>query len=396
MRKAVIVSACRTPIGAFRGSLKDTGAVELGTIVVKEAIRRAGIDADRVDEVIFGNVLQAGLGQNVARQISIHAGIPKEVPATTVNIVCGSGLKAVAMAAAAIRAGDADVLVCGGTESMSRAPYALPNLRSGQKLGNVEMVDIMLKDGLTDAFYDYHMGITAENVAQQFGITREMQDKFAVISQNRAEAAIKGGKFRDEIVPVTIQAGKKETALFDTDEHPRFGTTLETVGKLKPAFKKDGGTVTAANASGLNDGAAALVVMEKGLAEELGLPYMAEIESYATVGVDPQIMGIAPISAIRKVCRLANVETGDVDLFESNEAFAAQSVAVVKELGLDQEKVNVNGGAIALGHPIGCSGARILVTLLYEMKKRNAKTGVAALCIGGGQGQAMLVKNNRY
>ncbi|MBQ7175118.1 MAG: acetyl-CoA C-acetyltransferase [Lachnospiraceae bacterium] len=396
MRKAVIVSACRTPIGAFRGSLKDTGAVELGTIVVKEAIRRAGIDADRVDEVIFGNVLQAGLGQNVARQISIHAGIPKEVPATTVNIVCGSGLKAVAMAAAAIRAGDADVLVCGGTESMSRAPYALPNLRSGQKLGNVEMVDIMLKDGLTDAFYDYHMGITAENVAQQFGITREMQDEFAVTSQNRAEAAIKGGKFRDEIVPVTIQAGKKETALFDTDEHPRFGTTLETVGKLKPAFKKDGGTVTAANASGLNDGAAALVVMEKGLAEELGLPYMAEIESYATVGVDPQIMGIAPISAIRKVCRLANVETGDVDLFESNEAFAAQSVAVVKELGLDQEKVNVNGGAIALGHPIGCSGARILVTLLYEMKKRNAKTGVAALCIGGGQGQAMLVKNNRY
>ena len=279
---------------------------------------------------------------------------------------------------------------------MSRAPYALPNLRSGQKLGNVEMVDIMLKDGLTDAFYDYHMGITAENVAQQFGITREMQDEFAVTSQNRAEAAIKGGKFRDEIIPVTIQAGKKETALFDTDEHPRFGTTLETVGKLKPAFKKDGGTVTAANASGLNDGAAALVVMEKGLAEELGLPYMAEIESYATVGVDPQIMGIAPISAIRKVCRLANVETGDVDLFESNEAFAAQSVAVVKELGLDQEKVNVNGGAIALGHPIGCSGARILVTLLYEMKKRNAKTGVAALCIGGGQGQAMLVKNNRY
>ena len=290
----------------------------------------------------------------------------------------------------------AHVLVCGGTESMSRAPYALPNLRSGQKLGNVEMVDIMLKDGLTDAFYDYHMGITAENVAQQFGITREMQDEFAVTSQNRAEAAIKGGKFRDEIIPVTIQAGKKETALFDTDEHPRFGTTLETVGKLKPAFKKDGGTVTAANASGLNDGAAALVVMEKGLAEELGLPYMAEIESYATVGVDPQIMGIAPISAIRKVCRLANVETGDVDLFESNEAFAAQSVAVVKELGLDQEKVNVNGGAIALGHPIGCSGARILVTLLYEMKKRNAKTGVAALCIGGGQGQAMLVKNNRY
>ena len=396
MRKAVIVSACRTPIGAFRGSLKDTGAVELGTIVVKEAIRRAGIDADRVDEVIFGNVLQAGLGQNVARQISIHAGIPKEVSATTVNIVCGSGLKAVAMAAAAIRAGDADVLVCGGTESMSRAPYALPNLRSGQKLGNVEMVDIMLKDGLTDAFYDYHMGITAENVAQQFGITREMQDEFAVTSQNRAEAAIKGGKFRDEIVPVTIQVGKKETALFDTDEHPRFGTTLETVGKLKPAFKKDGGTVTAANASGLNDGAAALVVMEKGLAKELGLPYMAEIESYATVGVDPQIMGIAPISAIRKVCRLANVETGDVDLFESNEAFAAQSVAVVKELGLDQEKVNVNGGAIALGHPIGCSGARILVTLLYEMRKRNAKTGVAALCIGGGQGQAMLVKNNRY
>ena len=396
MRKAVIVSACRTPIGAFRGSLKDTGAVELGTIVVKEAIRRAGIEADRVDEVIFGNVLQAGLGQNVARQISIHAGIPKEVSATTVNIVCGSGLKAVAMAAAAIRAGDADVLVCGGTESMSRAPYALPNLRSGQKLGNVEMVDIMLKDGLTDAFYDYHMGITAENVAQQFGITREMQDEFAVTSQNRAEAAIKGGKFRDEIVPVTIQVGKKETALFDTDEHPRFGTTLETVGKLKPAFKKDGGTVTAANASGLNDGAAALVVMEKGLAKELGLPYMAEIESYATVGVDPQIMGIAPISAIRKVCRLANVETGDVDLFESNEAFAAQSVAVVKELGLDQEKVNVNGGAIALGHPIGCSGARILVTLLYEMRKRNAKTGVAALCIGGGQGQAMLVKNNRY
>ena len=396
MRKAVIVSACRTPIGAFRGSLKDTGAVELGTIVVKEAIRRAGIDADRVDEVSFGNVLQAGLGQNVARQISIHAGIPKEVSATTVNIVCGSGLKAVAMAAAAIRAGDADVLVCGGTESMSRAPYALPNLRSGQKLGNVEMVDIMLKDGLTDAFYDYHMGITAENVAQQFGITREMQDEFAVTSQNRAEAAIKGGKFRDEIVPVTIQVGKKETALFDTDEHPRFGTTLETVGKLKPAFKKDGGTVTAANASGLNDGAAALVVMEKGLAKELGLPYMAEIESYATVGVDPQIMGIAPISAIRKVCRLANVETGDVDLFESNEAFAAQSVAVVKELGLDQEKVNVNGGAIALGHPIGCSGARILVTLLYEMRKRNAKTGVAALCIGGGQGQAMLVKNNRY
>ena len=392
MGEIVIASACRTAIGTFGGTLKDVPAAELGAIVVKEAVKRAGIKPEMVDEVIFGNVLQAGLGQNIARQVTLKAGLPIETTAMTINIVCGSGLKSVALAANQILAGESEIVVCGGTENMSAAPYAIPSARWGARMNNSKMIDVMVNDGRWDAFNQYHMGITAENVAEKYGITREMQDEFAVASQSKAEAAIKAGKFKDEIVPVVIH-GKKGDTVFDTDEHPKFGTTLEKVAKLKPAFKKDGGTVTAANASGINDSAAALVVMSKEKADELGIKPLATIVSYATGGVDPSIMGVGPVPAVTKAMARANMTVDDFDLIEANEAFAAQSLAVAQDLKFDMSKVNVNGGAIALGHPIGASGARILVTLLYEMQKReDAHTGLATLCIGGGQGQALIVK----
>ena len=391
MKEVVIVSACRTAIGTFGGTLKGVPAVDLGATVVKEAVNRAGIKPEQVDELIFGNVLQAGLGQNPARQVSIKAGLPIETTAFTINIVCGSGLKAVALAANQILAGESEIVVAGGCENMSAAPYAVPAGRWGARMFNSQMIDVMVNDGLWDAFNQYHMGITAENVAEKYGLTREMQDEFAVASQQKAQAAIEGGKFKDEIVPVVIK-GKKGDIVFDTDEHPKFGTTMEKVAKLKPAFKKDGGTVTAANASGINDSAAAFVVMSKEKADELGLTPMATIVSYATGGVDPSIMGVGPVPASRKALAKAGLTIDDMDLIEANEAFAAQSLAVARDLGFDMSKVNVNGGAIALGHPIGASGARILVTLIYEMKKRGAKYGLATLCIGGGQGQALIVK----
>lgn len=392
MGEIVIASACRTAIGTFGGTLKDVPAAELGAIVVKEAVKRAGIKPEMVDEVIFGNVLQAGLGQNIARQVTLKAGLPIETTAMTINIVCGSGLKSVALAANQILAGESEIVVCGGTENMSAAPYAVPSARWGARMNNSKMIDVMVNDGLWDAFNQYHMGITAENVAEKYGITREMQDEFAVASQSKAEAAIKAGKFKDEIVPVVIH-GKKGDTVFDTDEHPKFGTTLEKVAKLKPAFKRDGGTVTAANASGINDSAAALVVMSKEKADELGIKPLATIVSYATGGVDPSIMGVGPVPAVTKALARANMTVDDLDLIEANEAFAAQSLAVAQDLKFDMSKVNVNGGAIALGHPIGASGARILVTLLYEMQKReDAHTGLATLCIGGGMGCSTIVK----
>jgi acetyl-CoA C-acetyltransferase len=393
-KEIVIASACRTAIGSFGGTLKNTPAVELGATVIKEAVNRAGIKPEQVDEVIFGNVLQAGLGQNPARQAALKAGLPETSAAFTVNIVCGSGLKSVALAAGLIQAGDADIIVAGGMENMSLAPYAMPAARWGARMFNTNMVDIMVNDGLWDAFNNYHMGITAENVAEQWGLTREMQDEFALASQQKAEAAIKAGKFKDEIVPVMIPQKKGDPVAFDTDEFPRFGCTIEALAKLKPAFKKDGGTVTAGNASGINDSAAAVVVMTKEKAEELGIKPLATIVSYATGGVDPKIMGTGPIPASRKAMEKAGITIKDIDLIEANEAFAAQSLAVAHDLEFDMDKVNVNGGAIALGHPIGASGCRILVTLLYEMQKRDSKYGLATLCIGGGQGQALIVKRD--
>lgn len=391
MREVVIVSAVRTPIGTFGGSFKDVSAVSLGTIVAKEAMKRANIKPDMVDEVIFGNVLQAGLGQNVARQISIYSGIPVQVPSYTVNKVCGSGLKSVTLAAQSIMAGEGDIILAGGTENMSQAPYLLKKARWGQRMGDGVLEDYMIKDGLWDIFNDYHMGITAENLAEKYNLTREEQDKFALRSQQRAEEAIKSGRFKDEIVPVEVPQRKGDPLVVDTDEHPRFGSTIEGLAKLRPAFKKDG-TVTAGNASGINDGAAALVLMAKEKAEELGLKPLATIKAYASAGVDPSIMGTGPIPATKKALEKARLTVEDLDLIEGNEAFAAQSLAVSKELKFDDEKLNVNGGAIALGHPIGASGARILVTLLYEMDKRDAKTGLATLCIGGGQGISIIVK----
>lgn len=391
MREVVIVSAARTPIGSFGGTLKSTPAVTLGAVAVKEAMKRAGITPEQVDEVVLGNVLQGGLGQNIARQISMAAGIPKEVPSMTINKVCGSGLRSVGLAAQIIKAGDADVIVCGGAESMSMAPYVVPSSRWGARMGDTKMIDMMVHDGLTDAFNGYHMGITAENVAEQWGLTREQLDEFSVKSQNKAEAAVKAGKFKDEIVPVEIPQRKGDPIVFDTDEFPKFGTTIEKVGKLKPAFKKDG-VVTAANASGINDSGAALVVMSKEKADELGLSYLCTIKSYASAGVDPSIMGIGPIPSSRKAMEKAGLTMDDIDLVEANEAFAAQSLAVGRDLAIPEEKLNVNGGAIALGHPIGASGARILISLIFEMKKRNAHTGLATLCIGGGQGTALIVE----
>ncbi len=391
MREVVIVSGVRTAIGTFGGSFKDVSAVTLGAAAAKEAMNRANITPDMVDEVIFGNVLQAGLGQNVARQVSVHSGIPVEVPSFTVNKVCGSGLKTVALAAQAIMAGEADIVLAGGTENMSQAPYLLKKARWGQRMGDGVIEDYMVKDGLWDIFNDYHMGITAENIAEQWNLSREEQDEFALNSQLRAEKAIKEGRFKDEIVPVEVPQRKGEPIVVDKDEHPRFGSTIEGMAKLRPAFKKDG-TVTAGNASGINDGAAALVIMSKEKAEELGIKPLATILSYASAGVDPKIMGTGPIPATKKALEKAKIDVEDLDLVEANEAFAAQSLAVVKDLGLDSEKTNVNGGAIALGHPIGASGARILVTLLHEMEKREAKNGLATLCIGGGQGIALIVR----
>ena len=394
MRDVVIASAARTPIGSFGGTLKSTTAVTLGVTAVKEAIKRAGIKPEMIDEVVLGNVLQAGLGQNVARQVSINAGIPKEVPAMTLNKVCGSGLRTVSLAAQMIKAGDADIIVAGGMESMSNAPYVLPAARWGARMNDGKMVDVMIKDGLWDAFNGYHMGITAENVAEQWGITREELDQFSLASQQKAEAAIKAGKFKDEIVPVVIPQKKGDPIVFDTDEYPKFGATIEKMAKLKPAFKPDGGVVTAANASGINDSAAALVVMSADKAKELGITPLCTIKSYASAGVDPSIMGTGPIPACRKALEKAGLTMADMDLVEANEAFAAQSVAVGRDLGIDPEKLNVNGGAIALGHPIGASGARILITLIYEMIKRDSKYGLATLCIGGGQGCALVVERD--
>ena len=391
-RKVVIASAVRTPVGSYGGSLKSLSAKDLGVITVKEAIKRAGIKAEDVDETVFGCVLQAGLGQNVARQISVGAGIPKEKPAMTVNIVCGSGLRTVSLAAQMIKAGDADVVVAGGTESMSNAPYLLQNERWGARMGDKKAVDEMIKDGLWDAFNDYHMGITAENIAEKFNLSRQEQDELAAMSQNRAEKARAEGKFKDEIVAVEIKDRKGNVTVVDTDEHIREGVTAEGISKLKPAFKKDGGTVTAANASGLNDGSAALVVMSEEKAKELGVKPLATIISYATEGVDPAIMGTGPIPTVRKALEKAELKLEDIDLIEANEAFAAQALSVIKELGLNTDIVNVNGGAIALGHPVGASGARILTTLLYEMQKRDSKKGIATLCIGGGMGTAVVVE----
>lgn len=392
MKDVVIVSAARTPIGSFGGTLKGTPAVTLGSIVVKEAIKRAGIKPEQVDELVFGNVLQAGLGQNVARQVSMAAGIPKETPSFTINKVCGSGLRAVSLAAQMIKAGDADIIVAGGTESMSMSGYVVPAARWGARMFDTKMVDVMVNDGLTDAFNHYHMGITAENICDQWGLTREELDAFSARSQQRAIAAIKAGKFKDEIVPVEVPQKKGDPIVFDTDEFPRDGVTTESLGKLKPAFKKDGGLVTAGNASGVNDSAAAVIVMSADKAKELGIAPMATIKSYASAGVDPAIMGIGPVPSSRKALEKAGLKVSDLDLVEANEAFAAQSVAVGKEMGWDEEKLNVNGGAIALGHPIGASGCRILVTLLYEMKRRGSKYGLATLCIGGGQGTAVVVE----
>lgn len=393
MKEVVIVGAARTAIGSFGGTLKSVPASTLGAIAVKEAMKRAGITPEMVEEVIMGNVLQAGLGQNVARQISIEAGIPKEVPSMTLNKVCGSGLRAVELAAQIIKAGDADIIVAGGAENMSLAPYVTNATRWGARMGDTKLVDVMIRDGLSDAFSGVHMGITAENICDQWGLTREELDQFAAASQQKAEAAIKAGKFKDEIVPVEIPQKKGDPKIFDTDEFPRAGVTAEGLAGLKPAFKKDG-MVTAANASGINDSGAAVIVMSKEKADELGIKPMATIKSYASAGVDPQIMGIGPVPATQKALAKAGLEIKDIDLIEANEAFAAQSVAVGKELGFDASKLNVNGGAIALGHPIGASGCRILITLLYEMARRDAKTGLATLCIGGGQGTALIVERN--
>ncbi|AAO34954.1 acetyl-CoA acetyltransferase [Clostridium tetani] len=390
MKEVVIVSAVRTAMGKFGGTLKDVPAVELGATVIKEAINRAGIKPEIIDEVIMGNVIQAGLGQSPGRQAAVKAGIPVEVPAFTLNKVCGSGLRAVGLAAQMIKAGDADVVIAGGMENMSAAPYVLPNARWGQRMFDGKMVDTMVKDGLWESFNDYHMGMTAENIAEKWELTREMQDEFACASQNKAEKAIKEGKFKDEIVPVVIKTRKGEV-VFDTDEFPRFGATVESLAKLKPAFKKDG-TVTAGNASGINDGAAALVIMSAEKAEELGLKPLAKIASYGSKGLDPAYMGYGPVGATKVALEKAGWKVEDLDLIEANEAFASQSLAVAKDLGFDMEKVNVNGGAIALGHPVGCSGARILVTLLHEMQRRDSKKGLATLCIGGGMGTALLVE----
>lgn len=390
MKEVVIVSAVRTAIGSFNGSLSPFSAAELGAVVIQESLRRAGVEGSVVDEVIMGNVLQAGLGQNPARQASVKAGLPVDIPSMTINKVCGSGLKAVNLAAQAILAGDADIIVAGGMESMTNSPYLLDKARSGYRMGHGKVIDSMIQDGLWCAFNDYHMGITAENVAAEFEITREMQDQLAADSQSKAVKAIAAGAFKQEIVPVTIKS-KKGEIVFDTDEYPKADSTAEKLGGLRAAFKKDG-TVTAGNASGINDGAAALVVMSADKAKQLGMKPIARIRGYASGGVDPRIMGMGPVSATRKALAKAGLSVSDLDLIEANEAFAAQFLAVGKQLEFVSEKVNVNGGAIALGHPIGASGTRILVTLLHAMEARQANIGLATLCIGGGQGVATIVE----
>ncbi|MBR2185729.1 MAG: acetyl-CoA C-acetyltransferase [Lachnospiraceae bacterium] len=392
-RKVVLAGAVRTAIGVMGGALSTTSAAKLGEIAIREALNRSGVKPEMVDEVYMGCVIQAGTGQNPARQSARNAGIPDEVPATTINVLCGSGMHSVNLAAKLIAMGDADIIVAGGMENMSMAPYLLPNGRYGYRMGSnaMSLQDSMIKDALTDAFYDYHMGMTAENICEEWKLTREELDEFAAISQQKAEKAIKDGKFKDEIVPVEVKK-KKETILFDTDEGPRAGVTVESLSKLKPAFKKDGGLVTAGNASGINDAAAAMIVMSEDKAKELGVKPMATWIAGELAGCDPRIMGIGPVPATRKVMKKAGYEIGDFDLIEANEAFAAQSVAVQKELGFSKDILNVNGGAIALGHPVGCSGARILVTLLYEMEKRKVHKGLATLCVGGGMGCACIVE----
>jgi len=388
MKEVYLVSGCRTAIGNFGGSLKDVPAPKLGAIVAKAALERAGITGDKVDEVMFGCILTAGLGQNVARQVAMGAGMPKEVPAYTVGMVCGSGMKSIIEGARAILAGDADIILAGGTENMSSAPYAIPSARWGARMFDSKMVDTMVYDGLTDAFYNYHMGITAENVCDQWGITREELDAFALASQQKAAKAIAEGRFEDEIVPVPVKV-KKETVEFKKDEFPRE-TSMEALGKLKPAFK-EGGRVTAGNASGINDGAAAVVLASKEAVEKYGLKPMAKLVSWGQGGVDPTIMGVGPVPATRNALAKAGLKLEDIDLIEANEAFAAQSIAVARELGFDMSKVNVNGGALALGHPVGASGTRIVVTLVHEMLKRpEAKLGLATMCIGGGMGVATI------
>ena len=391
MTQAVIVSAVRTAIGAFQGSLKDVPATTLGSIVIKAAVERAGVPAEDIDEVIMGNVLQAGLGQNPARQAALQAGLSTAIPAMTINKVCGSGLKAVHLAAQAIVAGEADIVVAGGFENMSQAPYILQNARDGFRMGDQKVIDTMIHDGLWCATNDYHMGMTAENLCDNYSITREEQDAFAARSQARAAEAVSSGRFTDEIVPVEIPQRKGEPVIFDQDEYVKAGTTAEKLAGLRPAFKKDG-SVTAGNASGINDGAAAIVVMSQERAYELGLKPIATIVANASAGVDPSIMGIGPVTAVKKVLAKANMTLEQMDLIEANEAFAAQAIAVDRELNFDHEKLNVNGGAIALGHPIGASGARVLVTLLHEMQKRDVQMGLATLCIGGGQGVATIIQ----
>lgn len=391
MKEVVIVSALRTAIGSFGGAFKNVSAVDLGAEVIKKSLEQLNLLPEEVDEVILGNVLSAGKGQNVARQVSIAAGIPQNVPALTINQVCGSGLRSVMLAAQTIISGDNQVVIAGGTESMSQAAYVLDDYRWGARMGHGQVVDTMIKDGLTDSFYDIHMGITAENISELYQIDRETQDQLAVASQNKAEAAIKSGRFKDEIIPIHIPQKRKDDLIVDTDEFQRFGATLEGLSKLRPAFKKEG-TVTAANASGINDGAAILIVMSKEKAEQLGLKPLVTIKAHATSGVDPLIMGTGPIPATRKALEKAGMTVADLDLVEANEAFAAQAFCVVNELNIRPEIVNVNGGAIALGHPIGASGARVLVTLIHEMLKRDAHNGLATLCIGGGQGVSLIVE----
>ena len=389
-RKVVLAGGCRTAIGTMGGALSTVPASELGTVVIREALKRAGVAPDMVDEVYMGCVLQAGQGQNVARQAAVNAGIPVEVPATTVNVLCGSGLHCVNLAAKLIAAGEADIIVAGGTENMSKAPYLVQQGRYGYRMGNAVMEAALLKDALTDAFEGYHMGITAENICEDWGLTREQLDEFAANSQQKCEKAQAEGRFKDEIVPVEVKT-RKGSVIVNTDEGPRKGVTVESISRLRPAFKKDG-MVTAGNASGINDGAAAIVVMSEEKVKELGVTPMAEWIAGELAGVEPRIMGIGPVAATRKVMAKTGMTIDDFDLIEANEAFAAQSVAVGHDLGFDPAKLNVNGGAIALGHPVGCSGCRILVTLLYEMQKRDAKTGLATLCVGGGMGCAAVVK----
>jgi len=391
MEKVVVVSAVRTPIGGFLGSLKNVSAVELGKVVCEEAIKRAKISKEDINEVFFGNVLQAGQGQGVARQVSVGAGIPVEIPATTINMICGSGLKSVSIGVQSIIAGDNDIVLVGGTESMSNAPYVSKTERSGARMGNVVSEDEMLKDGLTDAFKGYHMGITAENICDQYNITREQMDDFSLKSQIKTQKAQELGLFKDEIVPVMVKQRKGDPICFSEDEHNKKNMTIEKLQKLRPAFKKDG-RVTAGNASGINDGAAAIILMSEKKAKEMGIKPLCEIVSHASAGVDPSVMGLGPIPASKKALKKANVEVDQLDLIEANEAFAAQSIAVMDTLKFPAEKVNITGGAIALGHPIGASGARILVTLIYGMIRENKKLGLATLCIGGGMGEAVVVK----